>query len=382
MVGLAIIDRYLLRQYFWTALVTAVAVVGLFVVFDGFTNLEEFLRAAEKHGGLLPLLARYYGCQSVMVLDRSASLVVLIAAMFTVTWIQRHNEMTALLAAGVPRWRVLLPVIMASTVLIAAAVANRELLMPSLRDQLARRPQDLVGDRALPVVPRYDRQTGILFRGRACYRDGKRITEPNLLLPPDLATKFGRQLCAEVAFYRPPTGSRPGGYLLKGVNRPANIAELPSVWLGDRPVLLTPRDAPEWVKSDECFVVTTLDFDQLCGGNAFRQFSSTAALIRALRNASLDVGADIRVTIHSRLVQPLADLTLLFLGLPLVIHRENRNTFAAIGLCALLAATFFVISLAFQQLGAASYVPAAFAAWGPLMIFVPIAAMLAEPIWE
>lgn len=379
---MAIIDRYLLREYFWTAFIAAVAVVGLFIIFDGFTNLEEFLRAADKHGGLIPLLARYYGCQSVMVLDRSASLIMLIAAMFTVTWIQRHNEMTALLAAGVPRWRILLPVILASATLVGMAIANRELVIPSLRDQLSRRPQDLVGDRAHPVVPRFDRQTGILFRGRACYRDRKLITDPNLLLPPELASKFGRQIHAAEAVYQPPSAARPGGYLLRGVTRPVNLAECPSVWLGDQPVLLTPSEAPDWLKSDECFLATSLDFEQLCGGAAFRQFSATATLIAAMRNASLDMGADIRVTIHSRIVQPLVDMTLLFLGLPLVIHRENRNTFAAIGLCALLSAAFFVVSLAFQQLGVGSYIPPALAAWGPLMIFVPIAAILAEPLWE
>ncbi|MCS7237644.1 MAG: LptF/LptG family permease [Thermoguttaceae bacterium] len=377
----AIIDRYLLRQYFWTALITAIGVVGLFVIFDGFTNLEEFLRAAEKHGGLLPLLARYYASQAVMVFDRSASLVTLIAAMFTITWIQRHNEMTALLAAGIPRWRVILPVGVASAAIIFLAAANREIVIPQLRDQLAQRPQDLIGDRALPFVPRFDRQTNILFRGRACYREGKRIAEPNLLLPPELG-RLGRQLSAQVAFYQPAGKAYPSGYLLKGVNRPANIAELPSVWLGDSPVIITPRDAPNWLKPDECFVVTSIDFDQLCGGTAFRQFSSTASLIRALRNASLDLGADIRVTIHARIVQPLADFTLLFLGLPLVIQRENRNVFAAIALCTVLTAAFFVVSLGFQQLGAAYYIAPALAAWGPLMIFVPVASVLAETIWE
>lgn len=377
----AIIDRYLLRQFFWTAFIAAVGVVGLFVVFDGFTNLEEFLRAADKYGGLLPLLARYYGSQAVMVLDRSASLVALVAALFTITWIQRHNEMTALLAAGIPRRRVILPVLVASAAIIALAAVNREVVIPQFRDQLARRPQDLVGDRALPLVPRFDRQTNILFRGRACYREGKRIAEPNLLLPPELA-KFGRQLSAAVAYYRPPGERHPGGYLLKGVNRPSNIAELPSVWLGDLPVIITPQDAPDWLAPDECFVVTSIDFDQLCGGTAFRQFSSTASLIRALRNASLDLGADIRVTIHARIVQPLADMTLLLLGLPLVIQRENRNVFAAIGLCTILTATFFVVSLGFQQLGAAYYISPALAAWGPLMIFVPVAAVLAETLWE
>ena len=43
--------------------------------------------------------------------DRMSGVLTLIAVMFTVTWIQRHQEMTALLAAGISRRRVLRPVL-------------------------------------------------------------------------------------------------------------------------------------------------------------------------------------------------------------------------------------------------------------------------------
>ena len=52
-----------------------------------------------------------------------------------------------------------------------------------------------------------------------------------------------------------------------------------------------------------------------------------------MRNPSLDYGADVRVAIHGRIVKPLLDMTLLFLGLPLVVTRESRNVFIAMGLC-------------------------------------------------
>jgi lipopolysaccharide export system permease protein len=56
-------------------------------------------------------------------------------------------------------------------------------------------------------------------------------------------------------------------------------------------------------------------------------------MIRELRNPSSDLGADVRVAIHGRFMQPFLDTTLLFLGLPFVITRTNRNAFIAIGLC-------------------------------------------------
>ena len=96
-------------------------------------------------------------------------------------------------------------------------------------------------------------------------------------------------------------------------------------------------------------------------------------MIWALKNHSIYFSPDVRVTIHSRILQPLLDITLLFLGLPLVAARDNRNVFVAIGICMGLVALFFIVAIACQQLGAGCLISPALAAWAPLMIFVPAA---------
>ena len=109
--------------------------------------------------------------------------------------------------------------------------------------------------------------------------------------------------------------------------------------------------------------------------------ASTAELIRGLRNASLGFGAATRVEIHTRIVQPLLDITLLFLGLPLVVARESRNVFIAMGLCMGVATLFSVFVAASQYLGAVWLHPA-LGAWMPLIVFVPVAVWLAESLWK
>src|SRR4029077_10005291 len=124
-----------------------------------------------------------------------------------------------------------------------------------------------------------------------------------------------------------------------------------SIFLGRKPILITPRDAPSWLKPGECFVASDVNFEQLEGGSTWLQISSTADLIRGLRNRSLDFGADVRVAIHGRVVQPLLDVTLLFLGLPLVRARETRNMFLAVGLCVGVVVIFMLVVLGCQYLG-------------------------------
>jgi lipopolysaccharide export system permease protein len=376
-----IIDRYLLRQFVQTFLICFLSLTGVFVVFDSFTNLDSFVHAA-KGMQLLKLMGAYYAYQSVFFFDRTCSLLVLMSAMFTVAWIQRHHEMTALLAAGISRIRVVAPVIAAAVIIILFSALNREAIMPRFRERLAQRPGDLKGGVAQELSPEIDNDTDVLIAGKAMYPDQQRIERPKFVLPPALVD-YGKQLVADNAYYRAPEGNRPGGYLFEGMQEPKNLAKKPSLLLGNRPVLITPRDAPDWLKPDQCFLVSEMTFDYLNDARALRMFASTGELIRSLRNPNFSFRPDIRVQVHSRMVQPLLDLTLFFLGLPLVVSRESRNVFLAIGLCMGVVTLFLLVGLGFQQLGAMQwwFVTPALAAWAPLMLFAPAAVGLSESMW-
>ena len=73
---------------------------GLFIVIDAFGNLEEFIAHGEnQEGGLIRVLAEYYGARTLTFFDRTSALLALVAAMFVVSWLQKTNEFTALMAA-------------------------------------------------------------------------------------------------------------------------------------------------------------------------------------------------------------------------------------------------------------------------------------------
>jgi lipopolysaccharide export system permease protein len=375
-----IIDRYLLRQFLKTFVICYLSLTGLYIVFDAFTHLDEFLGYSERGDGLLSLMASFYAYQSILFFELTSGLLTLVAAMFTLAWIQRHNELTALMSAGISRIRVVLPVISAAVVIALLATANRELVIPRIRDELARQPSNLLRDQGQRLQPRYDNQTDVLIRGKLAYGDRQRIEQPDFLLPEKL-NQYGHKLTAENALYKLPEGSRPGGYLLENVEQPRDLDRRSSLRLGNQLVVITPHDA-DWLKPNQCFLVSDVSFEQLAEGQAFWKFSSTAQLISGLRNRSLDYGADVRVAIHARMVQPFLDVTLLFLGLPLVVSRESRNVFLAIGLCIGVVTVFLLVVIGLQHLGSIYLVDPALAAWAPLMLFVPPAVWMAESMWR
>jgi len=374
-----IIDRYLLRQFIEVFTICFISLTGLYVVIDAFSNLDEFMNAG-KQGSLAAVLAEYYSYRALSFFDQTSGILTLIASMFTVTWIQRHHELTALEAAGISRSRVVVPVIAAVIFISITAAAMRELVIPVFRGKLALKAQDLDGSTGKRLTRRYDLATGILFGGAQTFADKQRISRPDFLLPAELSS-FGKHLSAEDAFYQPGDDKHPAGYLLKHVDKPGYLDAEPSLLAGGKAVIITPHDAP-WLQKGEVFVVSDVSFDQLEGGTAWRQYSSTADLVRGLRNPSVDYGADVRVAIHSRVVQPILDVTLLFLGLPLVLARENRNMFLAIGKCVGLVVVFMFVVIGCQTLGAKSFLNPALAVWLPLMIFVPWAVGSSEPLRE
>lgn len=376
-----IIDRYLLRQFVQTFSICFLSLVGLFIIFDLFTNLEEFVTCGKKAGGVVGFIANYYMFKTILFFDRTGGVLALTSAMFTVSWIQRNNEMTALMAAGVSRFRVLLPIIIAVGVISLMSMANREILMPRYRNELALAPQDPSGSKPQTFQPRYDSHTDVVLTGKNSYLEEKRIAEPNIRMPTSLSD-YGGVFAAENAFYKPADKRHPGGYLLDGVRQPRNLKARPSLRLNGEAVVITPCDA-DWLEPDQCFLVSDVDFEQLTGKN-LTQTSSTFQLIRGLRNSSLGYEAKERVAIHARIVQPLLDMTLLMLGLPLIVSRESRNVFMAMAVCMTVTIAFTLIVAASQSLGEITYgmFTPPLAAWLPLMIFVPMAAWLSENLWK
>jgi lipopolysaccharide export system permease protein len=381
---ISLLDRYILGLYVKALFLTLLVLGGMYVFIDMIGNIDD-LRAYVPQDApwtaFPALLLDYYGPRVLWVFDKIAGMMATAAAIFAVTWLMRTQEMTAILSAGVPPSRVLRPIIIATALVSALAVTNREIWLPHFRSQLARNAQDWLGEKGKNCTPQFDPRSDVLITGKRTVGKERRIEGPLFrLLSPELSV-WGRQIAADNAWYLPYDNGRPAGYLLTGVKQPANLTQLRSLLVNGEPVLMSPSDTP-WLKPGECFVASVVSFEQFSLGNGWRQNLSTMEMVLGLKNRSLQSGADMLVTMHGRFLQPLLDLTLVFLGLPLVLSRGNRNIFLAGAIGLGLMATFFVVSLVCQGLGNNYLLAPALAAWLPVLIFAPVAFVLARPLWD
>ncbi|HEX5103683.1 MAG TPA: LptF/LptG family permease, partial [Pirellulaceae bacterium] len=100
-----IIDRALVLLFLKSLLVCFVSLAGLSFIVDLANNAEEFLGYVKQHGPLV--LLDYYGPRSLLFFDRTAGLLALVSTIFAITLMQRSNEFTALMAAGIGPARII-----------------------------------------------------------------------------------------------------------------------------------------------------------------------------------------------------------------------------------------------------------------------------------
>jgi lipopolysaccharide export system permease protein len=377
---MTVIDRYLVQVYAKALVVSFASLVGLFVVIDSMNNLDEFYNYGDKRIlQAMKVMGEYYTPRTLQFFDRISGILAMLAASFVITSISRTNELTALMAAGIGPARVIKPLLGASLFVTLLAVANREVGLPKVRDSLSKNAQDWLGDTGRKCTPKYDR-SDILISGQATFANQRRVASPLFRLPPELSA-WGRQIAAENAFYLPADESRPAGYLLRSVSQPANVGQLASQAVGEERVLFSPAENP-WLKPDECFVASTVTFEQLSIGSAWRQNLSSFELASGLRGRTIEPGADIHLTLHSRVVRPLLDMSLVLLGIPLVLRRETRNIFMAAVIGLGLVMLLWIVVLASDWLGRSYLISATLAAWLPLLVFGPLAYTVARPLWD
>jgi lipopolysaccharide export system permease protein len=382
-----ILDRERYWAFFKAYGICFIAMVGLYVVIDAFANLDEF---SEVAGGvtLFRNMGRYYLVKMSLFYDRLCGVIVMMAAIFTVTWMQRNNELLAMLAAGIGTKRVIRPVLIAAVLVNFAAVANQEWVMPEIAEELQKPPDD-DGKRSLVLFHSREDLRGIVLNGG---REGDRATQTvtrfSATLPVSLLGTLGG-LEARQARYIPEDdpGDVPlkGGWLLRGAvltppGAPIDAAAVAQRWL----IRLSPEDLKRFppplgnmvdLGGESYFLRSNVSFTALTRDRQWFRYAATPELIRALGDpANEPEKLDIAVFLHARILRPLLGLTLLFLGLPLVLGGDGRNMFINLGLSLGTSAVFYAFGFLAQYLGSNGVLSAELSAWLPLIGFGTVAA--------
>jgi lipopolysaccharide export system permease protein len=362
-----LIDRLLVRGYLKSYFVCLISMVGLYIVVDLFTNMDDF---TEHHKGLGPILRHigiYYAYKTPGIFDQLCEAIVLMAGAFTVAWMQRSNELVPLLSAGVPTQRVVAPVLLAAGCMLGLKVANQELLIPRIGDRLMYERDDPDGEKDLVVQGAYE-PNGIHIEGRIASRKGLIVKEEFYVVIPESIAGYLINLSAKQGRYVPPgEGPYTGGWFLLDTTPP--VLEN---W--NHPVLENIDPGKYFLHTEE------VDFDTITRSRNWYNFASTRRLATELGKPDSTRLAAMAVLFHSRLTRPLVGLILVLSGLSVILRDQNRNVFLSAGLCLVLCAMFFGALFACKSLGDNEYISPALAAWLPVVCFGPFSLTLFDAV--
>jgi lipopolysaccharide export system permease protein len=361
---LTLIDRQMVRGYFKSYFVCLSSLLSLYVIVDLFTNLDDFTHHKQGLKAVVEHIVSYYGYQVTKIFDRLCEAIVLLAAMFTVAWMQRNNEQVPLLSAGVSTRRIVLPVLLCACVMMSLTVLNQELVIPRIGEKLTRDRDDPGGNKDLQVHGAYEPNL-IHIEGDRATRDGLVVKAFRCTIPEAVAGNL-IHLTAQEARYHKGDEPHAGKWELTGCV-PADLESIPNV--------LEVRDAGRYY-----LLTKSIDFEALTRNPNWFLLTSTWQLYDELQRPESTRLAAMAVLFHMRLTRPLVGMVLVFLGLSVILRDQNRNVIISSGLCLVLCGVFFAAGYACKMLGDNEYLNPALAAWLPVLTFGPFAVVMFDAV--
>jgi len=356
-----ILDKYVAKNFLTGYLISFSVLMGLRIMIDLFVNIDEFTENAQlTTAQMLANIGAYYGRHSFLYFRDFAGMITVIAAVFSLGKMTKHNELTAIMASGVSLKRVIAPILFLSLVFTGFHIIDEEFIIPPMADKLVRSHDDVDETLTYDLWFLSDSQ-GNLF----CSQQYK--VREEVIINPSIITRARKEgsilwdvtgvIKADSAKYDHEKNSwtlKNGMFLT--ISR--HLAEMPYQPVSSCPSDLTPKDIPVRRQSAHMDLLSSYDLMRLA-----RQNPKDLARLYAQKNF--------------RLTDPIINFIMLMISLPLLVCRDPKNlksaVFVSFGLTSLCYILTFMSKIFASDVVIAGSVRPELWAWLPIFIFVPIA---------
>ena len=375
-----IIDRYVFSSFLRNYLISFMVLIGMYVVLDmvfHFDELSDVDSTAEAAGGagtmfqMLWNIVDYYFYQSFLFFVHLSGIIPVVAAAFTLLRLSRFNELTAMLAAGVPLLRVAAPIIIASVVLNALLIVDQELVIPAMIPKLTRSHNEMhSGSRQFAVQMIQDENNAQLIAARYLPA-GRQAARPTLLDVDVLERDERLATTAKFTAKRAEWDARQRLWRLEGAVRVDG---------------LQPTETPTTEAIDSWRTTITPEEIDLYRNTDFVELLSTERINQLLERPKAFGAENLLRIKHTRFTQPIMNVILLLLAIPCVLTREPGKLKQGATICLLLTGLAMGSIFLSQQMAGnpptsqiAAHWPALMA-WLPIFIFGPLSVYLLDRV--
>ncbi len=355
-----ILDRYIVKNFLVGYVIAFSVLIGLRIIIDLFVNLDEFTEQANRTTyDVLTHMLRYYALHTTLYFRDFAGMMTVVAASFSFGRMVRSGELIAIMASGVSLKRVIGPVVLLAIILTGVLIVDQELIIPPLADRLVRNHDDLPGEEAYDIWFIKDEYGSLICSQRFDVATAT-MHYPTILTrelkPNSVIWEVTGRISADKAVYNFAEKKWilvNGQYSAKGAER--GPRPLPYYDSGD----LLPRDIPIRRKSDHKTMLSSAELSAL-----------------AAQGTKIKDIAELHGQKHYRVTDPILNLVLLMISLPILVCRDPKGMKSAIvisfGITAACFVTTFVCRILATEVIFGRVMPE-FWAWLPVFIFLPIA---------
>jgi lipopolysaccharide export LptBFGC system permease protein LptF len=363
-----ILDKYVAKNFLTGYAIAFGVLLGLRMVIDLFVNLDEFTESAGQ--GVISIIANiinYYGVQSTLYFRDFAGMIIVVAAAFSLGKMVRNNELTAIMASGVSLKRVIAPIIVLSIALTGLLVIDQELLIPSISHKLIRGQGPATEIQTFDVWFISD-ANGSLICSRKFDAKNSTLYEPVILLrrqiPGSLVWSSTGWIEAKSATYDPKSEC---WRFDRGVYTPiqnADSADKQAADIKRVPIAFYKTD----LSADDIPIRRRAEYKALLSSGQLTQLAAEGTKLKDL--------AMLYSQKHFRITDPLMNIVMLLVCLPVLVCRDPKSMKSAITVSFVITSASLVICFICKLFATEEFfgrIAPELWAWLPIFIFAPIA---------
>lgn len=374
-----ILDRYVAKNFLYGYFITLFVMMGMFLTIDLFMNIDEFAELMAKNTDIddpelkvtfvdvLMSIFSYYSVRLALWFKDMSGMMIVIAAVFSLTRMTRNNELIAVMASGMSLKRILAPILLLSLILTGLMVYDQEVIVPSHAYELTRSHDSASDDKAYSIwflgdakgslfcSRKYDEATQTLFRPFIILRQKEEETG-------DIYRVTGK-IRAQSAVY---DGERQGWVLTGGEKMVLDESQL-------QEASTQPSEPIDFYESD--LSARSIPIRKRKDYKSLLSLRELSELERHAGVRKTDM-AELALQKHNHITNPIINLIMLMVALPVLVCRDPKGMKTAIAISFVTTTSCFVmvfVSRLFATEVVFGHVLPALWAWAPIFIFFPLA---------
>jgi LPS export ABC transporter permease LptG len=348
-----ILDDYVLRDFALYLTMIAGTFVMLLLVFTLFELLGDILRNGVS---VLTVGAYLLNVTPYFLYFPIAPLSMLLAVLVTFGLLQRSNEITAIKATGISLYRIVVPVLIAASVVAGVLFLSDQLYLPytnkrqdALRNRIKGKPAQtylrpdrkwIFGQHSDIYYYQFFDPDRDVFGGISVYH-----FDPHTF-------QITHRISAERAHWSDPMGR---WVYEQGWERGLNGSAIQNYHQFDVATFPALTEAPAYFKK-EVKQSSEMSYEEL------RRY------IHDLEQSGFDV-VRLRVQLQKKIAYPLITLVMAILAVPFALSAGKRGAIAGVATAIGIGVVYWTISGLFEAMGNLSQLPPAVAAWSPDLVF-------------